>query len=164
MTDTINFSVNSSRRETFQIVSELLSFGINKDEIYDKIYNNFSIERIKMLGWVLYEKLKVIHNKGIAYMIASKADLRRFNFKNGDQEGLVNIPLSIFDVKVSVFAIENDNHIKLSLRSKNDFDVNAFSRQFFNGGGHKNAAGGKIYVDINQAEDYIVNAVKAYFK
>ncbi len=164
MTDTINFSVNSSNRETFDIISELLAFGINKDDIYNRVYNSYSLDRIKLVGWVLYEKLKLIDNTGVAYIIIALDELNRFNFKNGDQEGIVNIPLSAYEVNTSILAMEKDDHIKLSLRSKNNVDVNSLAKIYFNGGGHINAAGGKIFVKLEETENYIINAVKDFLK
>lgn len=162
VTDTINFTVNSSNPETFEIVSKLISYEIDKDLIYNRIYNNFSFERIKFMGWILYEKLKIINDDKVAYIIVSKDDLRRFNFKNGDQEGIVNIPLSISEVQVSILAIEKDDHIKLSLRSKDQFDVNKMARNYFNGGGHKNAAGGKLFIPFDKTEDILCKVINEF--
>ena len=163
MTDTLNFSVNSSRPETFKIVGELLSYGINKDEIYDKVNNNFSEKRLRLIGYLLYEKMKIVSELQFSYMMISKEELEEFDFQNGDHEGIVNMPLSVSNVKVSLIAIEKDDFIKISLRSKGDFDVNLLSRKFFNGGGHKNAAGGRIYKSYEETEKYIVESVKAFF-
>ncbi len=163
MTDTLNFSVNSSRPETFDTVSKLLSFGINKDEIYDKVNNNFSLKRLRLIGYLLYEKMKTVPEFQFSYMMISKKELEEFDFKNGDHEGIVNMPLSVSDVSISLIAIEQDDFVKLSLRSKGNFDVNLLSRQFFNGGGHKNAAGGRIYKPYTEIEKYILDSVKAFF-
>ncbi len=163
MTDTLNFSVNSSRPETFEVISELLKFGINKDEIYDKVNNNFSLKRLKLIGYLLYEKMQIVPEVNFSYMMISKKELKEFNFQDGDHEGIVNMPLSVSDVKISLIAIENDDFIKISLRSKGNYDVNKLSRKYFNGGGHKNAAGGRIYKSYAKTEEYIVTSVKAFF-
>lgn len=164
MTDTLNFSVNSSRPETFEIVANLLSYGINKDEIYDKVNNNFSEKRLRLIGYLLYEKMRIIPELRFSYMLISKNELKQFDFRNGDHEGIVNMPLSVSKVKVSLIAIETDDFVKISLRSKGNLDVNELSKQFFKGGGHKNAAGGRIYKPYDEVENYIVKSVKEFFK
>ncbi len=164
MTDTLNFSVNSSREETFKIVAELLSFGIKKDKIYDNVYNNFSVDRLKLIGYILYKKMKIIKGVDFSYMIITKEEMEEFNFIDGDHEGIVNMPLSVSDINASIIAIEKDDFIKVSLRSKKEIDVNSLSKRFFNGGGHKNAAGGKIYKKIEDTESYIIDSVKTFFK
>ncbi len=164
MTDTLNFSVNSSRPETFETTAKLLSYGINKDEIYDKVNNNFSEKRLRLIGYLLYEKMKIIPELQFAYMIISKKELEQFDFQDGDHEGIVNMPLSVAKVKISVIVLENDKYMKISLRSKEEYDVNRFSRKYFNGGGHKNAAGGRIYKAFSETEQYIVNSAEEFFK
>ncbi|NOZ34036.1 MAG: bifunctional oligoribonuclease/PAP phosphatase NrnA [Chlorobi bacterium] len=163
MTDTLNFSVNSSRPETFEIVSNFLSFGIDKDAIYEKVNNNFSLKRLKLIGYLLYKKMKAVSDYKFAYMLISEKELNEFDFRDGDHEGIVNMPLSVSDINVSVLAIEQDDFVKLSLRSKGDYDVNLLARKYFNGGGHKNAAGGRIYKPYEEVEDYILSSVKDYF-
>ena len=162
MTDTLNFSVNSSRTETFKIVSELLTYGIEKDKIYNEVNNNFSVDRLRLVGFLMYKKLKIIDSCDVAYMILSKDEMKAFNFKNGDHEGIVNMPLSVSTIIASVIAIEKDDHIKVSLRSKDDIDVNLLSQKYFHGGGHKNAAGGKIYTHVDKAEEYIINSINEF--
>ncbi len=163
MTDTLNFSVNSSRPETFRIVADLLSYGIDKDEIYDKVNNNFSEKRLRLVGYSVYKKMKIYADINFACILISKEELEIFDFKPGDHEGIVNMPLSVSGINISLFAIEKDDFIKISLRSKGNFDVNRLSGKYFNGGGHKNAAGGKIYKSFNEAESYILNSVKKFF-
>ncbi len=155
MTDTLNFSVNSSRQETFAIVGELLSFGVDKDFIYDKVYNNYSINRLKLVGYLLYKKMQVFEKHGVALITFTQEEMQKFNFVDGDHEGIVNMPLSVAEIKASIIAVEKDDFVKLSLRSKGKIDVNKLARKYFNGGGHTNAAGGKVFIKINEIEDYI---------
>ncbi len=162
MTDTLNFSVNSSKPETFRVVADLLSYGTDKDDIYDKVCNNFSEKRLRLVGYMVYEKMKTVSDLHYAYMLISKKELEKFDFKNGDHEGIVNMPLTVSGINISITAIEKDDFIKLSLRSKGDFDVNALSKKYFNGGGHKNAAGGRIYKPYNEAEQYITDSLREF--
>lgn len=162
MTDTINFSVNSSRKDTFDIVSKLLLFNINKEEIYDKVFNNFSYDRLRLVGFLLYKKLSLLKEFGLAYIILTQEEKNLFHFVEGDQEGIVNMPLSISGINTSIIAIEKEDHIKISSRSKNEIDLNLLSRKYFNGGGHINAAGGTLYMPINEVEEYIIKSVKEF--
>lgn len=162
MTDTLNFSVNSSRQETFAIVGELLAYGIDKDFIYDKVYNNYSINRLKLVGYLLYKKMQVYEKHGVALIVFTQEEMQKFNFIEGDHEGIVNMPLSVAEIKASIIAVEKDDFVKLSLRSKGKIDVNKLARKYFNGGGHTNAAGGRVYTNINEIKDIIKNALDEY--
>jgi phosphoesterase RecJ-like protein len=104
-----------------------------------------------MMGYVLYEKMKIYPEKQTALITLSKAELERFNYVAGDSEGFVNLPLSIEGVHFSTFIREDKDYIKISLRSVGDFPCNQFASQYFNGGGHKNASGGEFYGSLEEA-------------
>ncbi len=144
MTDTICFSVNSSRPRTFEIAAKLLKFGLDKDKIYGNVNFNFSEQRMRLMGFILDSKMNILPEYNLAYAVLSLKDQEKYNYKHGDAEGLVNLPLSIKGVDASVLFIEKEDYVKLSLRSTNDFDVNKLARLHFNGGGHQRAAGGKL--------------------
>ena len=164
MTDTNCFSVNSSKKRTYEIVSELLETGVQKDYIYDKVYNNYSLNRMRLLGYVLDKKLKLIENNSVAYFSISSDEQKQYDFTNGDSDGFVNYPLSISGVNISVFLTEKSDYIKLSFRSNGDYDVNMFARKYFNGGGHKNAAGGRLFnISLAQAEEFFIQKTNEYF-
>ncbi len=150
MTDTGSFSFNSSRPETYQIVSELLGFGINKDEIYSQVFDNYSENRFRLLGYCLNNKMNVLPAFSTGYISISKKELEQFNFEPGDTEGFVNYPLSIKGIVFSAIFIEKEDHIKISFRSKGDFAVNDFARNYFNGGGHHNASAGKSELGMEE--------------
>jgi bifunctional oligoribonuclease and PAP phosphatase NrnA len=145
MTDTGCFSHNSSDRKTWETVAALLDFGIDKDEIYSRVYDNYSAERMRLLGFSLNEKMEILEKYHTAYISLSKFDLSRHHFQPGDTEGFVNFPLSVKGICFSVLFLEKDDLIKISFRSKGNFAVNEFSRKYFNGGGHVNASGGESY-------------------
>ncbi|NLA25426.1 MAG: bifunctional oligoribonuclease/PAP phosphatase NrnA [Bacteroidales bacterium] len=159
MTDTGSFNFNSSQPNTYKIVSHLLNIGINKDEIFDKIYNNFSFDRMRLLGYMLNKKTLVLPELKTAYISLSKEELKEYNHTTGDTEGFVNYPLSIEGIKISAIFIERKNYIKISLRSKGDFYINQIASEFFNGGGHKNAAGGDYKGEMNDAIEIFINAI-----
>jgi len=146
--DTGIFNFNSSNPETYITVAELLKIGADKQKIIHNIYNTSSENRLRLLGFIL-NKMQIFHKKRTAMFSLSKSELAQFEYKPGDTEGFVNIPLTVKDINFSIFFMESDNHIKVSLRSHGDFDVNDFARKHYKGGGHKNAAGGKSFKSLN---------------
>jgi phosphoesterase RecJ-like protein len=151
MTDTGCFSYNSSSPETFQIVAELLQYNIDKNHIYYRIYDNFSCDRLQLLGYCLNERMEYFPEYRAALIWLSRSDQKKYNFRTGDSEEFVNYPLSIKGVRFSAFFIEKEDHVKVSFRSKGDFPVNTFSADHFNGGGHRNASGGELYESLEAA-------------
>jgi phosphoesterase RecJ-like protein len=150
MTDTGSFRFPLTSETTHKVISTLIKLGANGSKIYDLVYNNNSAEKILLLSHTL-RNIVIEKKYNTAYMFLSQDDLNKFNFKKGDTEGIVNYGLSIKKIKFSVIFIENkvENIIKISFRSKGDFDVNKFAREHFNGGGHLNAAGGASKVSLN---------------
>lgn len=154
MTDTGGFTYNSSSPDIYFIISQLLTKGINKDKIYRNVFHNYSENRLRLMGYMLYEKLVVDPVRHASYFTLTRQDLKRFRFMKGDAEGLVNIPLQIKGLKFSVSLredTEKDNLVWVSLRSVDDFPCNKVAEQFFNGGGHLNASGGRLNCSIEEA-------------
>tara|TARA_B100001094_G_scaffold40203_3_gene34843 strand:- start:222 stop:1244 length:1023 start_codon:yes stop_codon:yes gene_type:complete len=144
MTDTGSFQYSNVTSRTHKIVSKLIDKKINQNEIYNKVYNNSCISRLKVLGSAL-NNLTQIKELNTAYMFLKRSDLIKFDFKKGDSEGIVNYCLSLKNIIFSVIFIEdieNKNKIKISFRSQGSFSCNEFAKKHFNGGGHINAAGG----------------------
>jgi phosphoesterase RecJ-like protein len=165
MTDTGGFSFNSNDPDIFFIVSQLLTKHINKDKIYRNVYHNYSENRLRLMGYVLYEKLVYDAACHAAYFTLSREDQKRFHFVKGDAEGLVNVPQQIKGLKLSISLredTEKDNLIWLSLRSVDDFPCNEMAAQFFNGGGHLNASGGKLMCSLAEAVKITQQAIMAY--
>lgn len=165
MTDTGGFTYNSTRPEIYYIISQLLAKGIDKDKIYRNVYHTFSDYRLRLTGYVLYEKLRILTPLRASYYILTRADLKRFHYIKGDAEGLVNMPLQMKGHRLSISMrqdTEKDNLIWVSLRSVDDFPCNEMAARFFNGGGHKNASGGRLFCSITEAEKIVHEAVKAY--
>lgn len=121
MTDTGAFTYNSNHPEIYTIIGELIKLGIDKDLIYRRINQVYSEGRLRLMGYVLYEKMKVHHDMQAAMIALSVDELNRFNYQTGDTEGFVNLPLSIEGVSFSVFIREDSDYIKISLRSVGDF-------------------------------------------
>lgn len=162
MTDTLCFRVNSSNPLTFRIISELLSYEIDKEDIYARIYDNFSPDRMRLLGHCLSHNLIVMQEYKTAYLKISRNEKETYNLQMGDSEGFVNYPLSIKGIVFSVFFVEEADQIKISFRSKGDFNVGMFARKHFEGGGHKNAAGGESNRSLADAINYFINVLPQY--
>lgn len=164
MTDTGAFSFNSSLPRTYQIVAELLSLGIDKDKIYSNIYDNFSEHRMKFLGYCLNEKMVIIPEYNTAFISLTKEELKKYKFTPGDSEGFVNYPLSVKGIVFSAIFIEKGALTKISFRSKGNFAVNKFARKYFEGGGHKNAAGGQAELSLDETLKKFVSLLPEYAK
>ena len=165
MTDTGGFTFASSRPEIFYIISLLLTKHINKDKIYRNVYHNYSENRLRLMGYVLYEKLVYLPEYNASYYTISKEELRRFRFLKGDAEGLVNIPQQIKGLRLSISLredTERDRLVWVSLRSVDDFPCNQMAEQFFNGGGHLNASGGRLNCTIDEAVETVKRAIIAF--
>lgn len=145
MTDTGNFAFSTLTPELFRAVAVLLERGIAIPEIHNKVYNSYTAGRARLFGYVINRKMELIHGGRVAYMSLNEQEMRRFGFQQGDSEGFVNYPLTIKKMKMSAMFIEQNGFIRISLRSRGKVDVNLFARKYFNGGGHKNAAGGKSF-------------------
>lgn len=155
MTDTGGFTYNSAAPELFFIISQLLTKGINKDKIYRNVYHNFSEGRLRLTGYVLYEKLQVFAAHHAAYFTLTRQDLRRFHYQKGDAEGLVNMPLQMKGIRLSISLREDTEHDQLiwvSLRSVDDLSCTKIAEKYFNGGGHLNASGGRLNCTMAEAE------------
>ena len=163
MTDTGGFTYNSNNREIYFIISELLSKGIDKDDIYRKVYNTYSESRLRLMGYVL-SQMKVYPDYHAALITLTKKEQNRFNYIRGDSEGFVNIPLSIKNVVFSCFLREDTEKpmIKVSLRSVGRFPCNQLAAEFFNGGGHLNASGGEFYGTLEEAKSVLELALEKF--
>ena len=165
MTDTGGFTFNSNNPDTFFIVSQLLTKRIDKDKIYRNVYNNYSEHRLRLVGHVLCNKLVVDCKRHAAWFTITRDDMRDFQFVKGDAEGIVNMPLQIKGVKLSISLREDtdkENTVWVSLRSVDDFPCNEMAQQFFNGGGHLNASGGRLNCDMEQAVEVVKKAIEAF--
>jgi len=165
MTDTGGFTFNSTNPEIFFIISQLLTKHIDKDKIYRNVYHNYSEHRLRMVGHVLCNKLVVDEERHAAFFTLEREDLKQFNYIKGDAEGVVNMPLQIKGLKLSISLredTERDNLIWVSLRSVDQFPCNEMAARFFNGGGHLNASGGRLNCTMAEAVDIVKKAFLAF--
>jgi phosphoesterase RecJ-like protein len=164
MTDTGGFTYNSNDREIYLIIGELLSKGIDKDEIYRNVFNTHSEGRLRLMGYVLYEKMQVFPQFNAALITLTREEQKKFQYKKGDTEGFVNMPLSMKGICFSVFLREDmeKDMIKVSLRSVGTFPCNEVASEFFNGGGHLNTSGGEFYGPMEEADALFKQALVKY--
>ena len=154
MTDTGGFTYNSTRSEIYFMISQLLTKKVNKDKIFRHVYNVYSDWCIRFRGYVLYQKMNVLADAHAAYFTITKSEMKRFHFIKGDAEGLVNEPLRIKGMRLSISLredTERDNKIWVSLRSVDHYYCSYLAEKYFHGGGHANAAGGSLECSIDEA-------------
>ncbi len=151
MTDTNSFRYSSMSAETHRIIASLMEAGAENFRIHERVYDSSTENRLRLLGYSLKEKLCVLNEYRTAYIGLTAAELKMFNFKSGDTEGLVNYALSIEGIILAVFFSENDGMVKISFRSKGDFSVQELSSKYFSGGGHRNASGGRSDSTLDEA-------------
>lgn len=166
-TDTNNFA-NSVFPGTLRMASALLAAGTDRDDILARLYNRYRENRFRLMGYLLSEVLQITP-EGVAYMILRKEDQLRFNMRQGETEGFVNLPLGIDRVRMSLFLTEQEDHFRVSVRSKKGTSANRMAASRFHGGGHELAAGGKLYfpADIpgpDDAQAYILKGIEGFFK
>jgi phosphoesterase RecJ-like protein len=162
MTDTGSFRHPSTNKQVHLIAAALMDVGINTSRIHQLIFDNNSELRVRFLGFALYEKLTVLPEFHTAYILINGNELSRFESKTGDTEGLVNFALSINGITMAAVIIERPDGIKMSFRSKGDFSVNLFARAHFEGGGHKNAAGGRSPLSLKETEKKLLALLPQY--
>lgn len=156
MTDTGCFSFGNLTPWVYRAVADLVAVGVDVVEINRQVYNTQSACRVKLVGYLLSEKMVVRAQKNAAYITLTMDEKNRFNHQIGDTEGIVNMPLTIKGVVFSAILIQAEDCIKISLRSQGlQVDVNLLARTYFNGGGHINAAGGKFFGTMEQAVEQL---------
>lgn len=163
MTDTGSFRFPSVSFRTHEILSELLKTGLNHSFIHEQIYDSNSIDRLKLKSYAVVEKLDMLPGYPIGIITINKTELDRFNYKKGDTEGLVNTILSIEKIMIAAIFIEHEEGIKISFRSKGDYFVNELAHKYFQGGGHKYAAGGFSSETLDQVVVRFKEIVKGGF-
>jgi bifunctional oligoribonuclease and PAP phosphatase NrnA len=164
ITDTGSLSFNCNKPETYIIISKLIEKGVDAELLHRLIYDNFSANRMKLLGYALYKKMEVLPESHTAIIPLTINELEQFGFQQGDTEGIVNYPLSIKGINLSVLLTQKKNRIRLSFRSKGVFPANDIAREYFEGGGHRNAAGGDSFVSMDETIKKIKEILPLYQK
>ena len=160
MTDTGSFRFTSTTASVHQMVADLKDRGLVHSQIHENLFDNFLESRFRFFGQVLLNRMEVFYEYNTALIAIPQSDLIKFNVKTGDTEGLVNFPLSIHGIKLAAIIIDRGDERKSSFRSKGGFDVNTFARNYFNGGGHFNAAGGQNKEPFEEVVAMFIKAMK----
>jgi phosphoesterase RecJ-like protein len=162
MTDTGNFAFSYLTPELFRAVAVLSEAGIDIPMIHNAVFNGYTADRARLFGYTIHRKMCFLQGNTVAYMSLTEPELRRYHFQQGDSEGFVNYPLTVGQMKMTAMFLEHHKFIRVSLRSRGNVDVNRFARKYFNGGGHKNAAGGKSFQSMEQTIAHYVQAVDEF--
>jgi phosphoesterase RecJ-like protein len=149
LTDTGSFRFPITSAAVHEMVADLKRKGLNHSRVHDEVFDSWSHRRMQFLGYVLMDKMEIFPKLNAGLIGISRQDLKNFDVSPGDTEGLVNYPLSISNIRFSTMITEREE-VRLSFRSKGDFDVNSFAREYFNGGGHFNASGGKSNLSFSE--------------
>lgn len=162
MTDTQSFRFATMTADTHRIIATLIEAGVQNHVIHENVYDSYSENRLRLLGYSINNKLKIYPEYKTAVITLNKEELNRFHFVPGDSEGFVNYALAINGIRVAAFFLERDGVIKISLRSKGNFSVKKIAEKYFEGGGHMNAAGGKSSAPMDATVEKFISAVKEY--
>ena len=160
VTDTGSFRFASTTAAVHRMVADLMERGLRHEVIHQAIYDNFLENRLRFLGHSLLNRMEVFYEYNTAMLAIPYTDLKRFDLQTGDTEGLVNFLLSIQGIKMAALIIDRHSEVKLSFRSKGDFDVNTFARKYFDGGGHFNASGGRSTDSLEKTVDRFIKAIE----
>ena len=164
MTDTGSFRYSSLTSRTHEILAILLSNGVNHTDIHEATFDNNRIDKLKLRAHIIAERLEFLEELKVAIISVTEAEMEKFNHIKGDTEGLVNVALSMEGVEAAVFFRESGDMVKISFRSKGTLPVNTIANDHFNGGGHKNAAGGASFVGLEETIQNFKNEAPNYFK
>lgn len=162
ITDTGNFAFSHLTPELFRAVAVLVEAGIDIPTIYNNIYNSFTEGRARLFGYAINRKMKTLLKGTVAYISLTEEELCRYWFQQGDSEGFVNYPLTVKKMRMSAMFTQQHDFIRVSLRSRGNIDVDTFARRYFNGGGHRNAAGGKSFMTMDETIRHYIAAVEEY--
>lgn len=158
MTDTGNFAYNANDPGIYLVQAALMERGVDRETLYNRLFNTNSLTRIRLMGYCQYAKMQVMPEHQCAIITLSREEAQEFGYAKGDTEGLVNIPLSIPGIVYSVYLRQDEeDYVKVSMRSKGDFSVKLLCERYFGGGGHHNAAGGEIHAPIDEALNRVLD-------
>ncbi len=162
MTDTGSFRFPSTTASVHRMLAHFLDLGLQHSEIHNNIFDNFLETRLRFIGNALLNRMEVFYEYNTAVMCIPKSDIKKFEIKTGDTEGLVNYMQSITGIRLAAIVIDREEERKWSFRSKDGFDVNEFARKHFEGGGHAAAAGGRSSDSLETTYKHFLTVIKQY--
>ena len=160
--DTGIFQYSNTTTKVHEVASKLMQQNINIEEIHNNLYNQYGENRVRFIGYLLSEKLFLIPDFRTAYMTITMADAEKYKLSIGDKEGIVNIPLAMKDIDIAILFTEDKDRIKISFRSKGKTNIELLARNFFQGGGHKNASGGSTRLSLDETIEYLKMVLPKY--
>ena len=160
--DTGIFQYSNTTTKVHEVASKLMQQNINIEEIHNNLYNQYGENRVRFIGYLLSEKLFLIPDFRTAYMTITMADAEKYKLSIGDKEGIVNIPLAMKDIDIAILFTEDKDRIKISFRSKGKTNIELLARNFFQGGGHKNASGGSTRLSLDETIEYLKMILPKY--
>ncbi|WP_243018013.1 MULTISPECIES: DHH family phosphoesterase [Candidatus Cardinium] len=160
LTDTNSFKNPNTRSITHRIAADLIEFGVDTFKVQRLIYDNKSLDRLRFFSFAVSQRLVVLSELQVAYFVIQKEDYKRYDLKSGDTEGLVDYALSLKGISLAAVLKEKDDMVYLSLRSVGDIPANLIAKNYFHGGGHKNAAGGISYLRLTETVDRFEKILK----
>lgn len=163
VTDTNSFKNPNTRAITHRIAADLIEYGVETFKVQRLIYDNKSLNRLHFFSFAISQRLVVLWPLHVAYFVIQKEDYKRYDLKSGDTEGLVDYALSIKDISLAAVLKEKDDTVYLSLRSIGDLPANLIAKKYFNGGGHKNAAGGVSHLSLVETVDRFEKILQEFF-
>ena len=162
MTDTDNFRIPTTSHKVFLIAADLVEHGVLPSFVYDKVFLSFTHSRLSFFGYVISERLEVLPEYHTAIISLDADDLKKFKIGTGDTEGVVNLPMQIADVRLTIMIVQRKDEVKISMRSKGNINVNDICRQHFNGGGHANASGGSSSRNVAETVTFAKSLLPQY--
>ncbi|MCR5645603.1 MAG: bifunctional oligoribonuclease/PAP phosphatase NrnA [Bacteroidales bacterium] len=162
VTDTGSFAHSVFRPETFALCAKMIEYAPSYTQIHQLVYDTFSEDRLRLLGYSISNKMEVLDDYATTIISLTKEELARFNYQPGDTEGVVNYPLSMKKMVMSVLVTERQGVVRLSFRSKGNFSVHELAQKYFNGGGHTNAAGGTLTCSMDEALNLLHQVLPEY--
>ncbi|MCE7055021.1 bifunctional oligoribonuclease/PAP phosphatase NrnA [Algoriphagus sp. AGSA1] len=162
MTDTGGFRHPNTTKNVHLVVAELVDLGADISQIANWIYDSNSVNRLKFIGFAISRRLVVREDLQMAYFAISKKDLKKYQSRTGDTEGLVNYALSLDGIKLAALFSEREDGVKISFRSSSEVAVNKFAAEYFDGGGHKNASGGKSTLSLKETVERFETLVEKH--
>jgi phosphoesterase RecJ-like protein len=163
MTDTGSFRFPSVHARTHEIIADLIHTGIKHHEIHEKVYDVNSISQLQLKSYAISDKMELFPNFPVAIVALTKDELAKYQYKRGDLDGLVNVPLSIQGIAISVLFVESEEKIKISFRAKGDYAVNVLAKEHFGGGGHRYASGGVSFDSLAHTLETFKSLIPAFF-
>jgi len=165
ITDTGKLTYGTIRPHVFNVMAELTAKRADKDKIFSEVYQNISLDSIRLLGHSLCNKLEVLEGLPVAFIALTKEELEKYNYKPGNTEDFVNYPLTVSGITISaLFSERKKDYIKISLRSKGNVPINEFAKRYFNGGGHINASGGEMYDTLENVVNLFKKRIRYFLK